>query len=51
MSKIIRLSAMVGAMRVPVSVGGRAAAALPVEGVTPLDGIASSEALDRFGSP
>lgn len=39
------------AMRVPVSVGGRAAAALPVEGVTALDGIASSEAFDRFRSP
>ena len=39
------------AMRVPVSVGGRAAAALPVEGVTPLDGIASSEAFDRFRPP
>ena len=39
------------AMRVPVSVGGRAAAALPIEGVTMLEGIASSRAFDQFRSP
>ncbi len=39
------------AMRVPISVGGRAAAALPIEGVTVLEGIGSSEAFDRFRSP
>ena len=39
------------AVRVPVSVGGRAAAALPIEGVTRLKGIASSEDFDRLRSP
>ena len=39
------------AMRVPVSVGGRGAVALPIEGVTMLEGIASSQAFDRFRSP
>jgi DNA-binding transcriptional MerR regulator len=39
------------AIRVPISVGGRAAAALPIEGVTVLEGIGSSEAFDRFRSP
>ena len=38
------------AMRIPVSVGGRAAATLPIEGVTMLEGIASSETFDRFRS-
>ena len=36
------------AKRVPISVGGRAAAAQPIEGVTVLEGIGSSEAFDRF---
>ena len=36
------------ATRVPVSVGGRAAAGSPIEGLTMLEGIASSEAFDRF---
>ena len=39
------------AVRVPVSVGGRVAAALPIEGVTRLKGIASSEDFDRLRSP
>ena len=39
------------AVRVPVSVGGRAAGALPIEGVTRLKGIASSEDFDRLRSP
>ncbi len=39
------------AVRVPVSVGGRAAAALPIEGVTRLKGIASSEDFNRLRSP
>ena len=39
------------ARRVPVSVGGRAAPASPIEGVSMLEGIASSEAFDRFRSP
>lgn len=38
------------AARVPVSVGGRAASASPIAGVTMLEGIASSEAFDRFRS-
>ncbi len=39
------------ALRVPVSVGGRGAAASTIEDVSILDGIASSEAFDRFRSP
>jgi DNA-binding transcriptional MerR regulator len=39
------------AIRVPIAVGGRAAAALPIEGVTVLEGIGSSKAFDRFRSP
>ena len=39
------------ARRVPVSVGGRAAPASPIEGVSMLEGTASSEAFDRFRSP
>jgi B12 binding domain len=39
------------AIRVPISVGGKAAAALPIEGATVLEGIGSSEAFDRFRSP
>ena len=38
------------AVRVPVSVGGRAASASPIAGVTMLESIASSEAFDRFRS-
>ena len=38
------------AVRVPVSVGGRAISASPIAGVTMLEGIASSEVFDRFRS-
>ena len=38
------------AARVPVSVGGRAASASPIEGVTMLESIASTDTFDRFRS-